>query len=271
MRVAPGEFCVIQRGMKFSVDLVDNNGHGPARGYMCEVYDAHFEIPELGPIGGSGLANPRHFKTPVAFFDDASQKTSYIQVQKFGGQLFSCPLDYSPYNVVGWMGNYVPYKYDLELYNTINSVSYDHLDPSIFTVLTAQTHAPGVACLDFVVFPPRWAVQEHTFRPPYYHKNCMTEFMGNIMGKYDAKPEGFLPGGGSLHSCMMGHGPDGDTYKKMNHGEQKPVRMSDDDLAFMFESCYTMKLTKWADKDEMKNMDYYQCWMNLDNEYNGKI
>lgn len=281
MRVAPGEFFLIPRGIKFSVDLdmaTDLSRHegedSYARGYICEVYDSHFIIPDLGPIGANGLAHPKHFASPTAFYESKTFPTEegedYVLVQKFIGKLFSTTLESSPFDVVAWSGNYIPVKYDLANFNTIGSVSYDHLDPSIFTVLTSQTTSPGVAAIDFVVFPPRYAVQEDTFRPPYYHRNIMTEFMGNVMGQYDAKPEGFVPGSASLHSCMMGHGPDAATYKKFSDksvAPNGPVRMSKNDLAFMFESTYIMKLTKWANEPCHQQTEYYKCWMDLQNEF----
>lgn len=275
MRVAPGEFFVIPRGIKFSVALDGNEGSAPARGYICEVYDSHFVIPDLGPIGANGLANPRHFAVPTAAYENISYPreggaSSFKYVHKFCGKVFETDLETSPFDVVGWMGNYVPVKYDMAFFNTINSVSFDHVDPSIFTVLTAQTNSPGVAALDFVVFPPRMAVQADTFRPPYYHRNCMSEFMGNIMGQYDAKPEGFVPGSGSLHSCMAGHGPDAATYDKFSRKETAPtgpIQMSKNDLAFMFESTYIFKLTKWANNPENQQTQYYKCWMDLKNEF----
>jgi homogentisate 1,2-dioxygenase len=189
--VQPNEICVIQQGIRFSVEV-----EGPSRGYILEVYDNHFRIPDLGPIGANGLANPRDFKTPVAWFED--RDCDFKVISKFQGALFSASQNHSPFNVVAWHGNYAPYKYDLKNFNVINSVSFDHLDPSIFTVLTCPSTKPGTAIADFVIFPPRWSVQEHTFRPPYYHRNCMSEFMGLILGRYEAKEGGFLPGGATL-------------------------------------------------------------------------
>jgi len=252
LEVAPREICVIQRGIRFTVDI-----DGPSRGYICEVYNGHFKLPDLGPIGANGLANPRDFQSPVAAFED--KKCSFEAVQKFMGKLFTTTLEYSPYDVVAWFGNYVPYKYNLWNFCAVNSVTFDHMDPSIFTVLTCPSAEPGVAVADFVIFPPRWLVQEKTFRPPYYHRNCMSEFMGNIEGRYEAKPEGFLPGGGSLHSVMMGHGPDADTYNKASQAELKPVKLPEDSLAFMFESTYMFKLTQWGN-DAPKDEEYYKCW-----------
>ncbi len=275
LRVAPGEFAVVPRGIKFAVDLEDAAGkfpaRAPARGYVCEVYDSHFVIPDLGPIGANGLAHPRHFAAPTAAYESVEYASGeFTLLQKFAGKVFQASLQSSPFDIVAWSGNYTPFKYDLAAFNTVNSVSYDHLDPSIFTVLTAQTTSPGVAACDFVVFPPRYAVQSDTFRPPYYHRNIMTEFMGNIMGKYDAKPEGFVPGSASLHSCMMGHGPDADTYKRFSSSETAPsgpVLMNKNDLAFMFESTYIFKLSKWANLPENQQTEYYKCWGSLRNEF----
>lgn len=172
-------------------------------------------------------------------------------------------MDHNCFDVVAWHGNYVPYKYDLSLYCVVNSVLFDHLDPSIFTVLTAQTEEVGVAVCDFVIFPPRWAVQEHTFRPPYFHRNCMSEFMGNVRGTYDAKTKGFLPGGGSLHSIMVAHGPESATFDKATHAPLQPVKMPDDSLAFMFESTMIFRLTDFAVNGPARDRDYYQCWAGM--------
>eukprot|EP00842_Homolaphlyctis_polyrhiza_P001677 jgi/Hompol1/250/HPOL_004117-RA len=194
LKVSPGEIVVIQRGIRYSVSLPD----GPSRGYICEIFDGHFELPGLGPIGANGLANPRDFLYPVAAYED-KEGVEYTIINKYQGYLFATTQTHSPFDVVAWHGNYAPYKYDLSRFNTINTVSFDHPDPSIFTVLTAKSSTPGVALADFVIFPPRWMVAENTFRPPYYHRNCMAEFMGLISGGYDAKQEGFVPGGASLH------------------------------------------------------------------------
>jgi len=259
LHVPPRHIAVVQRGIKFSVDI-----DGPSRGYILEVFNGHFRLPELGPIGANGLANPRDFESPVAAYED--RKCSFVVVQKFLGKFFSTTLEHSPFDVVAWFGNYVPYRYDLDKFCAVNSVTYDHMDPSIFTVLTCPTTEAGVACADFVIFPPRWLVQESTFRPPYYHRNCMSEFMGNICGRYEAKPEGFLPGGGSLHSCMVGHGPDAATYNKASTGDLQPIRLPDDSLAFMFESAYIFKLTEWGSKAP-QDVDYNKCWDDIPREF----
>jgi len=186
LTVSPGEIAVVQRGWRYAIFVT-----GPSRGFIAEVFDGHFKLPELGPIGTNGLANARDFLHPVAAYED--RECNFTVIQKYSGDLFSATLDHSCFDVVAWTGAYVPYKYDLSKFCPVNSVLFDHMDPSIFTVLTCPTNSPGVASCDFVIFPPRWAVQEHTFRPPYYHRNCMSEFMGNIRGKYDAKPTGFFP------------------------------------------------------------------------------
>eukprot|EP01133_Synstelium_polycarpum_P009131 gene9131-10708_t len=259
LEVRPGEICVIQRGMCFSVAI-----DGPSRGYICEVFGSHFRLPDLGPIGANGLANPRDFLSPIACYED--KNVDHVKVNKFLGKLFTATQSNSPFNVVGWHGNYCPYKYDLALFCTVNSVSFDHLDPSIFTVLTAPTNDPGVAAADFVIFPPRWMVQDHTFRPPYFHRNCMTEFMGLIRGVYDAKEEGFLPGGGSLHSCMTPHGPDADVFKKAIAAELKPTKIPDAALAFMFESSLIFGVSDHASKSHV-DQDYWKCWQGLQNNF----
>ena len=252
----PGEICVLPRGLKFRVELQD----AEARGYICENYGQPFRLPDLGPIGANGLANSRDFLTPVAAYEDIDQ--DFEVIAKYGGRLWSSAIDHSPLNVVGWHGNYAPYKYDLANFNCINSVSFDHPDPSIYTVLTAPSEIHGTANIDFVIFPPRWMVAEHTFRPPWFHRNVMNECMGLIFGQYDAKAEGFVPGGMSLHNSMSGHGPDAETYDRATHAELKPHYLADT-LAFMFETRFMLETTKFALETESLQRDYFECWQGL--------
>uniref|UniRef100_A0A7S2S237 homogentisate 1,2-dioxygenase n=1 Tax=Rhizochromulina marina TaxID=1034831 RepID=A0A7S2S237_9STRA len=261
LEVAPKEIAVVPRGMRFSVAVA-----GPVRGYVLELYQGHFELPNLGPIGSNCLANARDFLTPRARFED--RDVPYMVINKFGGKLFRATMDHSPFDVVAWHGNYVPFKYDLTRFCCINSVTFDHPDPSIYTVLTAPSDTPGVAVADFVIFPPRWMVMEDTFRPPWYHRNCMSEFMGMVYGKYDAK-EGFMPGGASLHSCMSAHGPDAATHAKASTGDLQPVKF-DAGLAFMFESTYMLKLTQYALDAPWRDQDYLHCWDGLPKHFDGK-
>jgi homogentisate 1,2-dioxygenase len=250
---APGEIAVIPRGVRFRVEI-----HGKAaRGYVCENYGAAFRLPELGPIGANGLASPRDFLAPHAAYEDRDGPTEVIA--KFGGRLWSAELDHSPLDVVAWHGNYCPYKYDLARFNTINTVSFDHPDPSIFTVLTSPSETAGVANVDFVIFPPRWMVAERTFRPPYFHRNVMSEFMGLVRGEYDAKKGGFVPGGASLHNAMSGHGPDRASYEKAVAAELGPQYL-DGTLAFMFESRYVLEPTKEALASAALDADYDAAW-----------
>jgi homogentisate 1,2-dioxygenase len=256
LEVAACEICVIQRGIKFRVELPDGQG----RGYICENYGGLFRLPDLGPIGANSLANPRDFLTPVAAFEDREGR--YEVINKFQGSLWSAEYDHSPLDVVGWHGNYAPYKYDLNRFNTIGSISFDHPDPSIFTVLTSPSEIPGTANVDLAVFTSRWLVAEHTFRPPWFHRNFMNEFMGLITGEYDAKAEGFAPGGASLHNCMAGHGPDAATYEAATQADLKPVQLTDT-MAFMFETRYVVRPTKYAmDTTELQG-EYYECWQGL--------
>ncbi len=254
--VAPGEIALIPRGMKFSVALPD----GPSRGYICENYGAHFRLPERGPVGSDGFANDRDFKAPLAAYED--KQGEFELVCKFAGRLYVCALDHSPLDVVAWVGNSLPYKYNLELFNVINTVSYDHPDPSIFTVMTAPSDTPGTANVDFVIFPPRWMVGEDTFRAPWYHRNVMSEFMGLIYGVYDAKPEGFVPGGASLHNCMAAHGPDEAAYNGSANTKLVPVKQTDT-MAFMFESRYVMQPTRFALESTQRQKNYVDCWQQL--------
>lgn len=254
--IEPEEICVIPRGVKFQVLLQDTL----AKGYVCENYGHPFILPNLGPIGANGLANPRDFQVPVAFFED--RDAPFELVTKFGNRFWSCDIPYSPFNVVAWHGNYFPYKYDLRKFNTINTVSYDHPDPSIFTVLTSPSDTPGMANIDFVIFPPRWMVAENTFRPPYFHRNIMSEYMGLIKGVYDAKAEGFVPGGSSLHNCMSAHGPDGATVEAATDAKLVPHRY-EATLAFMFESRYPFVPTPWSMTPDFLQEDYFACWQGI--------
>jgi homogentisate 1,2-dioxygenase len=252
LSVAPGEIAVIPRGVRFRVEI-----DGPARGYVCENYGAAFRPPELGPIGSNGLANARDFLSPVAAFEDVEAPTQVIQ--RFQGGLWACDWDHSPLDVVAWHGNYAPYKYDLARFNTINTVSFDHPDPSIFTVLTSPSEIPGTANCDFVIFPPRWMVAEHTFRPPWFHRNVMSEFMGLVTGAYDAKAGGFTPGGASLHNAMSDHGPDLASYQKAIAADLAAHKI-EDTLAFMFESRWVVRPTKFALETCALQADYDACW-----------
>ena len=254
--VRPGDIAVIPRGVKFRVELPD----GVARGYICENFGSLLRLPDLGLIGANGLANARDFLTPVAAYED--REGEFELVAKFGGSLWSARIDHSPLDVVAWHGNLAPYKYDLRLFAAINTVSFDHPDPSIFTVLTSPSEIPGTANVDFVIFPPRWMVAEHTFRPPYFHRNFMNEYMGLIFGTYDAKAEGFVPGGGSLHNCMSAHGPDAATFERASKGSLEPQRL-DDTLAFMFESRLVLRPTQLALDSAQLQHEYYRCWQGL--------
>jgi homogentisate 1,2-dioxygenase len=259
---APGEIAVVPRGVRFRVELPD----GAARGYICENFGSLFALPELGPIGANGLANARDFLTPVAWYEQRQTPTE--SVVKFAGNLWATMLDHSPLDVVAWHGNYGPYKYDLANFMTLGTVSFDHPDPSIFTVLSAPTDTAGTANCDFVVFPPRWMVAEDTFRPPWFHRNVMSEFMGLIRGVYDAKAEGFMPGGASLHNSFAAHGPDRATYERASRAELAPVKIVDT-LAFMFETRLVLRPTAFAMQAAALQRDYDQCWAGFEPNLSG--
>ncbi|MGQ0558273.1 MAG: homogentisate 1,2-dioxygenase [Sphingosinicella sp.] len=249
--IAPQEVALIPRGVRFRVSLPDRE----ARGYVAENHGALLRLPELGPIGSNGLANPRDFETPVATYEDRDDICELVQ--KYLGKLWVTELDHSPLDVVAWHGNLAPCRYDLKRFNTIGTVSFDHPDPSIFTVLTSPSETPGRANADFVIFPPRWMVAEDTFRPPWFHRNVMSEWMGLIHGDYDAKAEGFAPGGASLHNLMAGHGPDVDSWRKASEIELKPAKITDT-IAFMVESCWPYLPTKHA--MERAQPEYDTAW-----------
>ena len=251
--VPPGMIAVIPRGLRFSVGL-----DGPSRGFVCENYGQAFRLPDLGPIGSNGLANPRDFESPVAWFEDIERP--HELVQKYHGGLWRLELDRSPFDVVAWHGNSAPCRYDLSRFNVIGSTSFDHPDPSIFTVLTSPTDQAGTANCDFVIFPPRWMVAEDTFRPPWFHRNVMSEFMGLIRGVYDAKEGGgFEPGGASLHNQMNSHGPDWSSTKRAMEADLKPHKI-DGTMAFMFESRSAFVLTPFAAETDLLQGDYDACW-----------
>ncbi|WP_292043100.1 MULTISPECIES: homogentisate 1,2-dioxygenase [unclassified Brevundimonas] len=252
----PGHIVVIPRGVRFRLEV-----EAPIRGYICENYGAPFRLPDLGPIGANGLANPRDFEAPVAWFEDVDRSVECVQ--KYGGQLWATTFDHSPLDVVGWHGNYAPYRYDTARFNTIGTVSFDHPDPSIFTVLTSPSDTAGTANCDFVIFPPRWMVAEDTFRPPWFHRNVMSEFMGLITGAYDAKAGGFAPGGASLHNRMSGHGPDQASWEGATNADLKPHKI-ENTLAFMFETRMPIRTTAWAEQTPLMQLDYDDCWSGFD-------
>jgi homogentisate 1,2-dioxygenase len=256
MEIVPGEIAVIPCGVRFRAELPD----GPSRGYICENYGAMLRLPELGPLGSNGLANARDFLAPVAAYEDKESPCELVA--KFQGNLWAADMTHSPLNVVGWHGNLTPYKYDLANFMVIGSTSFDHPDPSIYTVLTSPSEFHGTANVDFVIFPPRWLVSEDTFRPPWFHRNAMTEFMGLVYGVYDAKEEGFLPGGASLHNRMSAHGPDAETSERASTVALEPHKI-DNTMAFMFESRFALTLSAYALHSAELQPDYFEAWQNL--------
>jgi homogentisate 1,2-dioxygenase len=259
--VEPQEIALIPRGVRFAVSLPD----GAARGYVCENFGAFLRLPDLGPIGSNGLANPRDFLAPNAAFEDV--EGDFELVAKFQGHLWRADIGHSPIDVVGWHGSHAPYKYDLRRFNTIGSISYDHPDPSIFLVLTSPSDTPGVGNLDLAIFPPRWLVAQDTFRPPWFHRNIASEFMGLIHGVYDAKAEGFAPGGASLHNCMTGHGPDAATFEKASAADLSKPDVIRDTMAFMFETRMVIRPTQQAIEAAHRQRDYQACWAGLQKHF----
>lgn len=259
--VAPGEIAVVPRGVVFQVQV-----DGAARGYICENYGAALILPERGPIGANGLANERDFKTPVAAYEE--KEGACTLTAKWCGKFYRTKIGQSPLDVVAWHGNYAPYKYDLSAFSPVGSIHFDHPDPSIFTVLTSPSATPGTANIDFVIFPPRWMVAENTFRPPWFHRNIMSEFMGLIKGEYDAKEGGFEPGGASVHNMMAPHGPDAAAFEKASNADLAPAKL-DDTMAFMFETRLPQQLTKFAAETPLRQQDYTNCWVGLEKKFNG--
>ena len=260
--VEPNEIAVLPRGLRFRVELLD----GQARGYVCENFGALFKLPELGVIGSNGLANSRDFQTPAAWYED--RQGEFRLIAKLNGHFWSAEIDHSPLDVVAWHGNYAPYKYDLRCFNAIGSISYDHPDPSIFLVLHSPSDEPGVDNIDFVIFPPRWLSMEDTFRPPWFHRNWASEFMGLIHGAYDAKGQGFLPGGASLHNCMIGHGPDAEAFEKASRADTSRPQHITETMAFMFETRGLIRPTRQALESKRLQRDYFQSWQGLKKNFN---
>jgi homogentisate 1,2-dioxygenase len=260
--IEPLEIAIIPRGLVYKVTLID----GPARGFVCENYGMKFDLPGRGPIGANCLANPRDFKTPVAAFEDRDANSRVVL--KWCGQFHETHIDHSPLDVVAWHGNYAPYKYDLRTFSPVGAILFDHPDPSIFTVLTAPSGQEGTANIDFVIFKDRWLPAEDTFRPPWYHKNIMSEFMGNIHGQYDAKPKGFVPGGMSLHNMMLPHGPDVNSFEKASNEPMVPVKL-ENTMAFMFETRFPQHLTHFAANEAPLQDDYVDCWNGLEKKFDG--
>jgi homogentisate 1,2-dioxygenase len=262
MDVAPLEIAVIPRGVRFRVELLDAS----ARGYVLENFGAPMRLPELGPIGSNGMANARDFETPVAWYEDVEGEHELIA--KFTGGFWRTTLQHSPLDVVAWHGTHAPYKYDLRKYNAIGSISYDHPDPCIFTVLTSPSDTPGAANLDFAIFPPRILAMENTFRPPWFHRNIAGEFMGLIHGEYDAKAEGFSPGGASLHNCMTPHGPDAGTFEKASTADLSQPAHIRDTMAFMFETRLVIRPTDAAMSSDTLQDNYDAAWSGLKKHFN---
>ena len=259
--VGPLEIAVVPRGVRFRVELAE----GRARGYVCENFGAPLKLPDLGPIGANGLANPRDFETPVAWYEDRAG--DFELVAKFAGNLWTARIGHSPLDVVAWHGNYAPYRYDLRRFNTIGSISFDHPDPSIFLVLQSASDTPGVDALDFVIFPPRMLVMRDTFRPPWFHRNVASEFMGLVAGVYDAKAQGFLPGGASLHNCMSGHGPDAATWERASRADTRRPQAIADTMAFMFETRAVIRPTRYALETRLLERDYARIWRDLGSHF----
>ncbi len=258
----PQEVVLIPRGIRFRVELPD----GAARGYVCENYGEGLRLPDMGVIGSNGLANPRHFEIPVAWYEEF--EGDYELVAKFAGNLWAAAMGHSPFDVVAWSGNHLPFKYDLRRFNAIGSISFDHPDPSIFLVLQAPSGVPGVDTLDFVIFPPRVLAMQHTFRPPWFHRNIASEFMGLIHGVYDAKAEGFAPGGASLHNSFTAHGPDAETFEKASTRASEEPDYVKDTMAFMFETRLPLRATRYALESPQLQRQYAQCWHGLKKHFN---
>lgn len=263
LRIKPGQIAVLPRGISVKISTDDEI----SKGYLCENYGSKFNISEKGIIGANCLANPRDFKIPVAAYEEL--ENNHSSILKWCGSFYKTEIKHSPLDVVAWHGNYTPYLYNLNNFSPIGSTNFDHPDPSIYSVLTSKSETLGTSNIDFIVFPERWSVAENTFRPPWYHKNIMSEFMGLIYGEYDARPNGFFPGGISLHNMMLPHGPDYETFQKASNEDLKPHKF-ENSLAFMFETRYPQHVTKFASVSNGLQKNYIDCWRDIEKNFDVK-
>lgn len=251
LHVRVGEIFVIQRGMKFSVHLLGSD----ARGWITEVFGSHFKLPDRGLVGSNGLADARHIAVPTAWYEDRACQ-GYRLTAKFGGSLHEATLEHSPYDVVGWHGSYVPYKYNLFMFNAFGSVTWDHTDPSMHVVIHSLADDHGNSACDVAAFVPRWDATLHTFRPPYYHRNQATEFNGivSMNGPYS----GFEAGGSFLTPFFTAHGIATAGAQRSLEGNEDAVHLSPDESSvwIMFESCYPLTVAPWAVDAEYRDRGY---------------
>ncbi|GAD98612.1 homogentisate 1,2-dioxygenase, putative [Paecilomyces variotii No. 5] len=216
MMVLPGELFVIPAGLRFKVSLPD----GPSRGYIQEIFGSHFELPDLGPIGSNGLALPQDFEIPVASYD--LDTSSWEIITKLAGKLYHYEQAHTPFDVVGWHGNYVPYKYEIEKLLALSS-SKDQLDPSAYTILTAKSKIPGVSITDFCAFTPKWVNSLNSWRPPYYHRTMGAEVMGMVRGEYGGSAKTLEPGALTCDNAYVPHGETYDAWKKHAFVDLEPT------------------------------------------------
>ena len=239
---------------------------GPARGYLCENYGAKFTLPYRGPIGANCLANPRDFKTPVAAFED--KEAPCRLTVKWCGKFYACELDHSPLDVVAWHGNYAPYKYDLRTFAPIGALLFDHPDPSIFTVLTAPSGEEGTANVDFVIFPERWSVAEHSFPPALvsheYHERVHGAYPRAVRSQGARLPAGRHVAAQLHAAAWTGRG----IFRARLGGRAEPVKLANT-LAFMFETRFPQHLTRYAAELETLQEDYSECWAGFKKRFNG--
>lgn len=253
--VRPNEIAVIPRGVRHRITLPN----GPTRGYICELFQGHFRLPELGPIGSCSLANQRDFQIPTAIYDGKleadiavpNRGSDWTIISRMASKLWSCTQDHTPFDVAGWHGTFYPYKYDLGRFSILGSILFDHPDPSIFTVLTAPSNRePGTSVVDFAIIPPRWNMMEDTYWPPYYHRNTMSEFSGPIV--YDQahewhKEHSFKPYGAQLNGTMTAHGPSKEVHQAARESDLKPKKVGMEGLTiFLLETECPMRVQNWA-------------------------
>jgi len=252
LAVEPGHIGVVPRGIKVRVSTAAKL----ASGWLHENYGQAFTLPDPGITGPNTSALARDFVYPSAQPEDDAPTAIIV---KTGGRFLATSIDRTPLDVVAWRGNYAPYRYDLRQFSPLGAVLFDHPDPSLGTVLTSPSDLVGTANVDLVVFRERWVVAEDTFRPPWFHSNTMSEFMGLIDGSYDAKP-GQAPGSMTLHNQHLPHGPATTAFEAASAAELMPQRL-EPTLAFMLESRYVWQPTQWAATTDRLDVDYDACWM----------
>lgn len=257
LEVEPGEVLLLPRGLRVSILVPD----GEAQGYAAEIFAGHFQLPERGPIGANGLVDERHFRGPTPYYEDRLAP-GFRMTHKFGGALSEATQDHSPFDVVGWHGAYLPLAYRFSAFSPVSNTAFDHTDPSAFTVLSAALDEEGANALDLVVFPARWDPTEHTFKPPYFHRNVTTEINGIIEDPSLNAP--FTTGMVFVTPSMTPHGVRAGAVErflaKSDEAADRPTKSSSKSLWFQFETALHFHRTEWAKRTDLAKEDWPDVW-----------